>query len=82
MIHERDDGPVRGDMAIRTFTRCQHMTGRFCRHPDEPAVGVTVGTGWIGRTEGSADMTAFAGDVRMCAVKNEACAEVIERFLG
>lgn len=81
VIHECDNGPVCRDVTVRTFPCCQYVTGRFRRCPDESAVGVTVGTGGICRTEGSTDMTALTGDVRMCAVKNETGAEMVERFL-
>ena len=81
MVHECNDGPVRGDMAIRTFTRCQHMTGRLRGCPDQSAVGVTTGTGGIGWTEGRADMTAVTGDIRMCTVENESRTEMVEWLL-
>mgnify|MGYP001826764800 CR=1 FL=1 len=29
VIHECDDRPVRGDVAVRTFTACGHMIGRL-----------------------------------------------------
>lgn len=57
------------------------MAGGFRRCPDEAAVGMAVRTGWVSRTECGADMTAFTGDIRMGAIKNEAGAEMIERFL-
>lgn len=78
VIHKCNNGPICGDVAVRTFARCQYVTGRLGRCPYEPAVGVTAGAGRVGWTEGGTDMTALAGDVGMCAVKNEASAEMIK----
>jgi hypothetical protein len=42
---------------------------------------MAAGTGRIGGPEGSANMAALTGDIRMCAIEHEPRTEVIEGLL-
>lgn len=68
-------------MAIAARGGCRHVINRFCGRLYKAAWRVAAHTDRLCGTEGRADMTPFAGYVRMRAVEYEPGTEVIKGLL-
>jgi len=81
VIHKSDRAPARSDVAIRAFSRRHNMIGRFRRRSDKSVLRMAIRTTGIGWAEDRTNMACFAGNVRVRAVQNKPCTEVIKSLL-
>ena len=81
MVDEINDGPVCSDVAIRAFTQCRNMAGRFRGRAHDTVLRVAARACRVRRAKRSARMTALAGNVGVSAIEYEASTKMIERLL-
>lgn len=81
MVDKSDSSPTCRDVAVRTLAVSLNMSWRFRRSPDDTALGMTTRARRVGRPKGSGYVAAITSYACVCAVKNEAGAEMVEGLL-